>query len=135
MHGLAPQQKRSDHIAPSHNNSSCSMRNRRQCSSQFQTRRNRHALTLLRCRNGNVPRGGAGVHHHAHRQMVQRRIFALHSAASQAVLEGRHSENADALIVSNIPDVAPHMVSNEDPRQRNHRENAKKRQNIGRNAS
>jgi hypothetical protein len=30
-----------------------------------------------------------------------------------------------------IPDVAPRVVSNEDPRQRNHRDNAKTRRNIG----
>ena len=30
-----------------------------------------------------------------------------------------------------IPDIAPRVVSNEDPRQRNHRDNAKTRRNIG----
>jgi hypothetical protein len=34
-----------------------------------------------------------------------------------------------------IPDIAPRAVSNEDPRQRNHRDNAKTRRNIGRDAS
>jgi hypothetical protein len=34
-----------------------------------------------------------------------------------------------------IPDIAPRVVSNEDPRQRNHRDNVKMRRNIGRNAS
>jgi hypothetical protein len=34
-----------------------------------------------------------------------------------------------------IPDVAPRVVSKEDPRQRNHRDNAKTRRNIGHNAS
>ena len=34
-----------------------------------------------------------------------------------------------------IPDVAPRLVSNEDPRQRNHRDNAKTRRSIGRDTS
>jgi hypothetical protein len=34
-----------------------------------------------------------------------------------------------------IPDIAHRVVSNEDPRQRNHRDNAETRRNIGRNAS
>jgi hypothetical protein len=34
-----------------------------------------------------------------------------------------------------IPDVAPRVVSNEDPRQRNHHDNAKTRRNIERDAS
>ena len=34
-----------------------------------------------------------------------------------------------------IPDIAPRVVSNEDPRQRNHRDNAETRRNIGRDAS
>ncbi len=34
-----------------------------------------------------------------------------------------------------IPDITPCMVSNEDPRQHNHRDNAKTRRNIGHNAS
>jgi hypothetical protein len=34
-----------------------------------------------------------------------------------------------------IPDVAPRIVSNEDPWQRNHRDNAKTRRNIGRDTS
>ena len=34
-----------------------------------------------------------------------------------------------------IPDLAPRVVSNEDPRQRNHRDNAETRRNIGRDAS
>jgi hypothetical protein len=34
-----------------------------------------------------------------------------------------------------IPDIPPQVVSNEDPRQRNHRNNAETRRNIGRNAS
>ncbi len=34
-----------------------------------------------------------------------------------------------------IPDVASCVVSNKDPRQRNHQDNAKTRRNIGRNAS
>jgi hypothetical protein len=34
-----------------------------------------------------------------------------------------------------IPDVTPCIVSNKDPWQSNHRDNAKMRQNIGRNAS
>jgi len=34
-----------------------------------------------------------------------------------------------------IPDMAPRTVSSEDPRQRNHRDNAETRKNIGRNAS
>jgi len=34
-----------------------------------------------------------------------------------------------------IPDITPRVVSNEDPRQRNHRNNAKTRRNIGRDAS
>jgi hypothetical protein len=34
-----------------------------------------------------------------------------------------------------IPDIAPCVVSNEDPRQRNHRDNAKMRRNIGRDTS
>jgi hypothetical protein len=33
------------------------------------------------------------------------------------------------------PDNAPHVVSNEDPRQRNHCDNAETRNNIGRNRS
>jgi hypothetical protein len=33
-----------------------------------------------------------------------------------------------------IPDIAPQVVSNEDPRQRNHRDNARTRRNIGRDA-
>jgi hypothetical protein len=35
--------------------------------------------------------------------MVQQRFLALHSAASQAILEGRCSKNANALIVLNNP--------------------------------
>jgi hypothetical protein len=31
-----------------------------------------------------------------------------------------------------IPDIAPRMISNKDPRQRNHRDNAKTRRNTGR---
>jgi hypothetical protein len=34
-----------------------------------------------------------------------------------------------------IPDVAPRVVSKEDPRQRNHRNNAETRRNIGHDAS
>jgi hypothetical protein len=34
-----------------------------------------------------------------------------------------------------IPDVAPRVVSNKDPRQPDHHDNAKTRRNIGRNAS
>jgi hypothetical protein len=34
-----------------------------------------------------------------------------------------------------IPDVAPRVVLNDDPRQRNHRDNAKTRRNIGRDTS
>ncbi len=34
-----------------------------------------------------------------------------------------------------MPDIAPCVVSNKDPRQRNHRNNAKMRNNIGGNRS
>jgi len=34
-----------------------------------------------------------------------------------------------------IPDIAPRVMSNEDPRQHNHRDNAETRRNIGRDAS
>ena len=34
-----------------------------------------------------------------------------------------------------VPNIAPRVVSNEDPRQRNHRDNAETRRNIGRDAS
>ena len=34
-----------------------------------------------------------------------------------------------------IPNITPRVVSNEDPRQRNHRDNAETRKNIGRDAS
>jgi hypothetical protein len=34
-----------------------------------------------------------------------------------------------------VPNIAPRVISNEDPRQRNHRDNAETRRNIGRDAS
>jgi hypothetical protein len=34
-----------------------------------------------------------------------------------------------------IPDIAPRVVSNDDPQQRNHRDNAETRRNIGRDTS
>ncbi len=51
----------------------------------------------------NVPGGGTSLHHHAHRQMVKRRIFVLHSEADGAVLASRCKTDAHFQIVSNDP--------------------------------
>jgi hypothetical protein len=71
-----------DYIAPSDHDASISMCNHRQCSSRLRAGGNWHALSLFRRRDGNVPSRGTSVHHHAHRQMVQRCILTPHSKAS-----------------------------------------------------
>ncbi len=91
---------------------------------------NWHTLPMLGCQDGNVPSRGTSVHHHTHRQMAERRIFALYSEASRAVLAGHCKENADTWLFQTISDIPPHVVSNEDPRQGKHRDNAKTGRNI-----
>ncbi len=93
---------------------------------------NWHSLPLLWCCNGNVPSRGTSVHHHAHWQIVKWHISVLYLKAGWAVLIRCCKENADA---SNDPRRQPCVASNEDPRQRNHCDNAKTRRNIGRDVS
>ena len=64
---------------------------------------NRNALPTLGSSNGNVPGGGASLYHHADWQMVERRIFALHSEAGGAVLVTCCETNAHFPIISNDP--------------------------------
>jgi len=67
--------------------------------------------------------------------MVEQHLFAIYSQAGKTILEGRCTENANTSIVPTIPDIAPQVVPNKDPQQRNHRDSAEMRRNIGRDAS
>ncbi len=48
---------------------------------------------------GAVPCWSADLHSHLNWKLVERRIFAVYSKAGQAVLVGRHKEDAFALIL------------------------------------
>jgi hypothetical protein len=60
-------------------------------------------------------------------QYIRRQVEQFSKDVSQKMITHRSFRT--------IPDIAPQVVSNEDPRQRNHRYNAKTRRNIGRDAS
>ena len=79
------------------------MCNHRKRSTRLRARRNRHTFTSLRCRNGNVSCRRSCLHHHANRQMVERRLFAIYSQAGRTILERRFAENDNTSIVPNDP--------------------------------
>jgi hypothetical protein len=56
--------------------------------------------------------------------MVEQRIFVLHLKTGQTVLKRHCKENADALLFWTIPDITPQTVSNDNPQQHNHQDNA-----------
>ncbi len=100
---LVPWQTWTDNIAPSDCITSISLRNHRWGLPPLWAQQNWHTRPLLGSRNGNVPSRGTSVHHHAHRKMVEQRIFALYSKAGQAVLAKGCKENANTSIVPNDP--------------------------------
>ncbi len=73
----------SDHITEG------GMRNHRERSTRLRAGGDWHAFSPIGRGDGNVPRRGTGLHDHADRQMVERRLLAVHSAAGRTILERR----------------------------------------------
>jgi len=71
--------------------------------------RNWHTFTSIRCSNGNVSCSCTCLHHHANRQMVERRLFAIYSQAGRTILERCCAKNANTSI---FPDDPRHRTSN-----------------------
>jgi hypothetical protein len=95
------------------------------CLPWLQTSQGRHPLVTIRTSNGDISWGNPHLHHRAHKQVVKQGISLLHLEAGGA------KKMLTFWSFRHIPDLNPRWISSEDPRQRNHRNNAKTRRNIG----
>ena len=107
LRGLAPRQTGQNHIKTGTKCSSSSQHSSWQRQPRLRTARNWNSLSSVRRRDGNVPRRRTCVHHHAHRQMVQQRLPALHQKAGQAILQTCRETDDHVSIVSDSPRHCP----------------------------
>ena len=107
LHGLAPRQTRQNHFKTGTTRSTSGMHSSWQRAPRIRAARNRNSLSSVRRRNGNISRRRTHVHHHADRQMVQRRLPALHQKAGRAIFQTRRETDAHVSIVSDNPRHCP----------------------------
>jgi hypothetical protein len=77
LRSLAPQQAGKHNIKTSLHGTTSNLHSDQKHSPWFQTKQNWHPLSLFIGSNGDEPFQVTGVYHHAHWQMVTKRIFAL----------------------------------------------------------
>ncbi len=96
---------------------------------------NWHPFSFIRSSDGDIPCWRPCLYHHAHQQMVKWCFPLLHR--KQVEQFSKHVAKQMLMFWSfrTIPGIAPCMVSDDDPRQFNHLNNAKTRCNIGRHKS